>query len=35
MKSKNTLIFIGPMGLGTIPNGGDVMKNQLFLDRFI
>lgn len=29
------LIFIGPMGLGTIPQGGDVMKNQLFLDRFV
>ena len=31
----NSLIFIGPMGLGSIPKGGDVMKNQLFLDRFI
>lgn len=29
------LIFIGPMGLGTIPKGGDVMKNQVFLDRFV
>ena len=35
MKSKNKLIFIGPMGLGTVPKGGDVMKNQLFLDRFV
>ena len=23
------------MGLGTIPPGGDIMKNQLFLDRFV
>lgn len=30
-----SLIFIGPMGLGTAPKGGDVMKNQLFLDRFV
>lgn len=34
MSSKTMLIFIGPMGLGTVPPGGDVMKNQLFLDRF-
>lgn len=32
---KSTLVFIGPMGLGTTPKSGDVMKNQLFLDRFI
>ena len=32
---KNTLVFIGPIGLGTIPPGGDVMKNQLFLDHFV
>ena len=32
---KSTLIFIGPMGLGTIPKAGDSMKNQLFLDRFV
>lgn len=31
----NSLVFIGPMGLGTIPKSGDVMKNQLFLDRFV
>ena len=30
-----SLIFIGPIGLGTTPKGGDVMKNQLFLDRFV
>lgn len=35
MSNKSALIFIGPMGLGTIPPGGDVMKNQLFLDRFV
>lgn len=35
MNSKPPLIFIGPMGLGTIPPGGDIMKNQLFLDRFV
>lgn len=35
MKSKNTLVFIGPIGLGTVPPGGDIMKNQLFLDRFV
>ena len=29
------LIFIGPMGLGTIPKAGDTMKNQLFLERFV
>ena len=28
---KKTLVFIGPMGLGTIPKAGDSMKNQLFL----
>lgn len=32
---KSNLIFIGPMGLGTIPKAGDSMKNQLFLDRFL
>ena len=31
----NTLIFIGPMAIGTIPKAGDTMKNQLFLDRFV
>ncbi len=35
MSSKNILIFIGPMGLGTIPKAGDIMKNQLFMDRFV
>lgn len=35
MSSKNNLIFIGPMGLGTIPKAGDIMKNQLFMDRFV
>ena len=35
MSIKKNLIFIGPIGLGTIPPGGDVMKNQLFLDRFV
>ena len=34
MKKKN-LIFIGPMNLGNIPETGDTMKNQLFLDRFV
>lgn len=31
----NKLIFIGPIALGTIPKGGDTMKNQLFLERFV
>lgn len=35
MSNKNQLIFIGPMGLGTVPKGGDTMKNQLFLERFV
>lgn len=33
--NKSSLIFIGPMALGTIPKTGDTMKNQLFLDRFV
>lgn len=35
MSSKKQLIFIGPMGLGTVPKAGDTMKNQLFLERFV
>jgi glycosyltransferase involved in cell wall biosynthesis len=34
MKSKNKLIFIGPLRLGQTPRGGDTMKNNLFLKRF-
>ena len=32
---RNTLVFIGPIGLGAIPKAGDSMKNQLFLERFL
>lgn len=35
MKSNNYLIFIGPLDLGKVPRAGDIMKNQLFIDRFV
>jgi len=32
---KGKLIFIGPIDMGNIPQSGDTMKNQLFIDRFL
>ena len=34
MARSDTLLFIGPLGLGSIPKAGDTMKNQMLIERF-